>query len=163
MIIAGIDPGLAGAIAFFNTETRDLIVRDMPTLAIARGKQRREIDPHALAALFWRAHCGHAFVETAWPRPRDGAVAGFRGGDGYGVIRGVLAAVGVPYTMVAPQRWKRALDVAADKDAARARASQLLPAAADKWPRKKDHGRAESALLCLYGVRVLNAVANDGV
>jgi hypothetical protein len=42
------------------------------------------------------------------------------------------------------------------KDAARARASQLLPQAAHQWPLKKHDGRAESALIALYGARQLS-------
>ena len=160
MKIAGIDPGLSGAVAFHEALTGALEITDMPTLAIDRGgKARREIDPHALADLFWKAHCGLAILEQAWPRPNDSAQGGFKVGDGYGAIRGVLAAVGVPYTIVSPQKWKRVLGITGDKDEARARASQLLPQGADQWRLKKHDGRAEAALLALYGVRELGALA----
>ena len=53
-------------------------------------------------------------------------------------------------------RWKRALGVQKSKDAARARASQLLPAAAAQWGLRKHDGRAEAALLALYGARQLH-------
>ena len=67
----------------------------------------------------------------------------------------VVAANFIPLTMVAPLKWKRALGVPADKDGARARASQLLPAHAGLWCRVKDDGRAEAALIAYYGVTVL--------
>ena len=54
-----------------------------------------------------------------------------------------------------PRRWKRALHVPKAKDAARARASQLLPEAAHQWRLRKHDGRAEAALLALYGARQL--------
>lgn len=159
MIIAGIDPGLSGALAFYDTGTGEVETIDMPTLAVSNG--RREVDAHAVADLFWKRHAGHAFIEQSWPRPKDGAVQGFKFGDGYGALRGVLAAVGVPYTPVSPQRWKHALGVSADKDAARARAKQLLPQAAGQWPLKKHDGRAEAALIAYYGARELAAIAKD--
>jgi hypothetical protein len=45
--------------------------------------------------------------------------------------------------------------VPAEKDGARARASQLLPQHAGHWPLKKHDGRAEAALIALYGWRQL--------
>jgi hypothetical protein len=50
--------------------------------------------------------------------------------------------------------------VPAAKDGARARASQLLPGAADQWPLVKHDGRAEAALIALWGIRSLNLIAN---
>jgi hypothetical protein len=47
-----------------------------------------------------------------------------------------------------------ALRVPAEKDGARARASQLIPAGASWWPLVKHDGRAEAALIALYGSRL---------
>lgn len=172
-VICGIDPGLSGALAFYDTATGAVETIDMPTLALSRsGKARREVDPHALAALLWRRHCGHAVVEHVTPMPSDGepdstgrrrrqgSASGFAFGKGFGVIIGVLAAVSVPMTLVRAGRWKKALDVPAAKDGARSRASQLLPAGSDQWRLVKHDGRAEAALLALYGVRELGNIAN---
>ncbi|MBC7907617.1 MAG: hypothetical protein H7Y60_12860 [Rhodospirillaceae bacterium] len=46
---------------------------------------------------------------------------------------------------------QRLLALPADKDGARARASQLLPAHAGLWCRAKYDGRAEAALIAYYG------------
>jgi crossover junction endodeoxyribonuclease RuvC len=43
----------------------------------------------------------------------------------------------------------------ADKDAARMRACQLFPSAANMLERKKDDGRAEALLIAEYGRRTL--------
>jgi hypothetical protein len=72
-----------------------------------------------------------------------------------GWLAGVLASRSVPLTLVPPVRWKRALGVSKDKDGCRARASQLLPKAAHQWPLRKHDGRAEAALIALYGAREL--------
>lgn len=84
----------------------------------------------------------------------------FAFGKAYGTLRGVVAALGIPMTVVSPVTWKRALGVPAAKDGARARASQLLPDAAAHWQRVKDHGRAEAALIALYGLRRFAKIAN---
>jgi crossover junction endodeoxyribonuclease RuvC len=165
MIILGIDPGFSGALAFFSRapsphfdDPRFLCVNDMPTLALVRGaKNKREIDPHLLSDLIESAKPGHAFIEKVGSMPGQGVSSVFAFGEGYGIIKGVLAALQVPFTIVSPQRWKKALGVPAAKDGARARASQLLPGAACNWPRVKDDGRAEATMIALYGAQQILA------
>jgi crossover junction endodeoxyribonuclease RuvC len=152
VIVAGIDPGLDGAVAFLG---EDLTVVDMPVLQLSRGgKQKRELDAHALARLLSTTSIDHAFVEAVGARPGQGVTSMFSLGRSVGIIVGVLAALDIPLTMAAPAAWKRSLAVPKAKDGARARASQLLPAAAAHWPLKRHHGRAEAALLALYGSRL---------
>jgi hypothetical protein len=75
------------------------------------------------------------------------------------ILIGVIAARSIPLTLVPPVRWKRALAVPKAKDGARARASQLLPGAAHQWQLRRHDGRAEAALLALYGARQLSSSA----
>ncbi|MGH7095602.1 MAG: hypothetical protein ACREFB_18980 [Stellaceae bacterium] len=161
MIICGLDPGLSGAVALLDAAGGAVIdIVDMPTLALSRGgKNKREVDPHALAAALGRDRIGHAFVERVGAMPGQGVSSVFSFGKSYGVLIGVLATLGIPYSFVAPAVWKRALQVPAAKDGARARASQLLPAAAHHWPLVKHDGRAEAALIGLWGMRSLAAIA----
>ncbi len=77
----------------------------------------------------------------------------FNFGRGYGQIEGVLAALEIPVTLVTPQVWKRSLSVPADKSASRARAAQLWPGLAGTFSRVRDDGRAEAALIGLYGAQ----------
>ncbi|MGE5548417.1 MAG: hypothetical protein ACM33T_16045 [Solirubrobacterales bacterium] len=93
----------------------------------------------------------HAFVEAVGAMPGQGVSSVFAFGKVFGLVLGILAANFIPHTLVPPQRWKRTLGVPADKDGARARASQLLPAHAGLWCRAKDDGRAEAALLAYFG------------
>src|SRR5215472_10243758 len=136
MIIAGIDPGLSGALAFLDAASSMVLdIVDMPTLALSRGgKKKRELDAHALARLIGAQPIGHAFVEQVGAMPGQGVSSVFAFGKAYGVGIGALAALGVPYTLTPPAVWKRALGVPAAKDGARARASQLMPTAAHRWP-----------------------------
>ncbi|MGE5151189.1 MAG: hypothetical protein ACM3II_13795 [Rhodospirillaceae bacterium] len=160
MICCGIDPGLDGALAVIEDGPNGgCKCFDMPTLALSRGgKNKHEVDAHALADLIaqWMPH--HAFLEGARAMPGQGDTSTFAIGKGYGIVIGVLAASSIPYTIVDARRWKNALQVPKDKDAARARASQLLPAAASQWPLKKHDGRAEAALIALYGSRSLAGI-----
>jgi crossover junction endodeoxyribonuclease RuvC len=161
MIIAGIDPGLSGAVALLDAETGLVIdVFDMPILALSRGgKAKRELDAHALAGALGRDRIGHAFVEQVGAMPGQGVSSVFAFGKAYGIAIGVLATLGLPMSFVAPAAWKRALQVPAAKDGARARASQLMPAAAHHWPLVKHDGRAEAALIAYWGLRQLSSLA----
>lgn len=162
--IIGVDPGLSGAVAIYDTETGAAETHPMPVHQLARGgKNKREIDLHGLAALIVGNRIGHAFVEQVGAMPGQGTASMFAFGKAYGVVLGVLAAAGVPMTLVPPQRWKKALGVPAAKDGARARASQLLPDAAHQWVKSKDDGRAEAALIALYGARAAEARPFDAV
>jgi hypothetical protein len=69
-----------------------------------------------------------------------------------GVWLGLLAALALPHTRVRPALWKRVMGVGKDKEQARLRAMQLYPDA--DLRRRKDHNRAESILLAVYGRRV---------
>jgi crossover junction endodeoxyribonuclease RuvC len=160
-MIAGIDPGLTGALAFLDPDNPTTVATfDIPVHQLARGgKTKREIDAVGLAALLAQQPIAHAFVEAAGARPGQGTASMFAFGRAYGIVIGILAAHHTPLTLVAPGIWKRHIGVDKSKDSSRARASQLLPHCADQWPLKKDHGKAEACLLALYGVRMLNGTA----
>lgn len=159
MIIIGIDPGLHGAIATLKGDT--LSIDDIPTLDIGVGrtaggakKAKLVIDEIALANLIDEiAGSGPAtiWLEQVGVRPGEGAVGAFSFGRTYGLLRGMAAAHFLPIRDVTPQVWKKAMGVKGDKDQSRLRASALRPADAHLWPLKKHDGRAEAALIALYG------------
>jgi crossover junction endodeoxyribonuclease RuvC len=151
MLVLGIDPGLDGALAFYDGTS--LRVYDMPAVQV-RGKGR-ELDCSEIARLIDAAgHIKHAYLEQVWVRPNQGAGRNKQGVN-WGVVRGVVAAHFIPTTIVSPQKWTKALAVQKGKDASRARASELLPAYSALWQRKRDDGRAEASLIALYGWRQL--------
>lgn len=127
-------------------DTRECVTHDMPVMEGSIGG----IDAHALAALFWKTPVSHAYIERAQAMPKQGVRSMFTYGVGFGILLGVLAALDIPWTPVGAAAWKRAMAVPAAKDGARARASQLLPTAAEQWRLKGKHGRAEAALIALW-------------
>src|SRR5262249_48398663 len=148
----GIDVGIAGAFVLMVDGTV-IAVADMPVV-IVRKKHR--VDPAQAAALIasW-TRIDHAVLELVNAMPSQD-VTGMFGFGSTGIILGILAALVIPYTEVAPASWKRQLQVPADKGGSRFRASQLLPGAVQHWPLIKHHARAEAALLALLGERLLN-------
>lgn len=152
--ILGVDPGLHGAIALLYPDD-GIEVFDMPiTTRVVNGKTKNRIDAYQLGD--WVAQNAPriqlAVVEAVGAMPGQGVTSSFGFGFTAGVIQGVLAACDVAIHEVHPQKWKRHYGLLGQpKDASRAAASQRMPGAAHLWPRKKDDGRAEAALLALYG------------
>ena len=155
MIVIGIDPGLSGAVARYNSDAGSVIVMDMPTFTLTRnGKSKRDIDAVSLARIIddFASEAGTCiYLEAVASRPGQGVSSVFAFGKAYGIALGIASATFCPVELVTPQVWKRALKVPADKDGARARASALLPGSAWQWPRVKDADRAEASLIALYG------------
>jgi crossover junction endodeoxyribonuclease RuvC len=95
-------------------------------------------------------------VENVGARPGEGAVGAFAFGRSTGVVEGVLSALSIPATHIAPASWKRAVGLPAGrdaaKDAARAEAIRRWPGRAAMFARVKDDGRADAALIGLAGL-----------
>ena len=148
MVIAGIDPGFGGAIAAIDHQWSQVKIEDMPLFHV---KQKKHIDLQKLVDIIRATDAGHIIIEHVGVMPKQGIVSAFNFGTGFGMLQGIVATIGIPMTLVRPNKWKPKMQVPADKDGARMRASQLLPSSSDLWPLKKHDGRAEAALLAMYG------------
>lgn len=147
--IIGVDPGLNGAIAYYDGSL--LTVHDMPT--IQDGTKRR-VDHTQLAVIFdvmGKNSGNRCVVEKVHSMPGNGHAGAFTFGRCAGIVIGVAAANFLPLEEVTPQVWKRVTKTPADKDGARLRASELMPQYAALWSLKKHDGRAEAALIAYYG------------
>jgi crossover junction endodeoxyribonuclease RuvC len=154
-LFIGIDPGLHGAIAIYNTEgVCPLHVRDIPVHELTvNGKKRLQIDKHELSLMLKGYQGARAFVEDVHSMPKQGVASSFKFGFVAGCIQQAVVDAVFELRLVQPNVWKRRFNLTDDKDASRARASELLPAHAHLWPLKKHDGRAEAVLLALYGAR----------
>jgi hypothetical protein len=147
--VLAVDPGLTGALACYDDELTGLVLQDMP-IAQRRTGGGREILEAELARIIRSLCPDEAVVERVHSLPKQGVVSTFNFGVGYGIVKGILAALSVPTTFMTPQEWRRIARVdgtPGDKGASRIRASQLYPAQASMFFRSKDHGRADAALL----------------
>lgn len=169
MLLIGVDPGTSGAIAFRELGSDEVRVVDMPKVVSSKRKMgadgeshmrtRSSVDLFALAVMLDAAAKDTpvlAVLEQVGVMPHDGGVQAFGFGASYGGVKGVMAGLFLRVLEVRPAKWKKLLEVPADKDMARARASALFPRGSAQWPLKKHDGRAEAALLTLYGERWLN-------
>ena len=148
-IIMGIDPGISGAVAFyFPMVPSRIAVDDVP---VAGG----EINVNELARLIRIHRPTLAVIERVSALPGNGSVSMFNFGRSYGDVRGVVGAMDVPLHFVTPQKWKKHFGLSADKEQCRLRAIRMFPTAAESFRLKKHDGRAEAALIALYGAEVL--------
>jgi crossover junction endodeoxyribonuclease RuvC len=160
-MMVGIDPGLSGAMFFMDTGGSTGEAVDLPVHVLTRGgKAKRELDVVQLVSILALRRLTHAFVEQVGAMPGQGVSSTFAFGKTFGIILGVIAARFMPMTLVPPVRWKRRMGVTKWKDGCRARASQLLPAAAHQWPLRRHDGRAEAALIALFGAQQLQGPAS---
>ena len=144
--ILGVDPGISGAIAFYFPNNHDRIAtEDMP---IAAG----DVDAVSLANRLMIMAPTLAIVERVNAMPGQGVSSMFRFGRSFGTAIGVIGALKVPLMFVAPSKWKAHFRLSADKEEARALALRLFPSCAEQFQRKRDHGRAEAALIARFGV-----------
>jgi hypothetical protein len=154
-ITIGIDPGQTGAIAVL-ADGEPVQVFDMPVSA--RKVKGQEVSATALAielrAIQRRCEGAHVYcvVEQVGAMPGNGGTSMFRFGEGYGIVKGTLSALGIGYSTVIPPKWKKwAGLIGADKDASRTLCMQKFPGATPWLTRKKDNGRADAILIARYG------------
>lgn len=152
--ILGIDPGASGALALYDPVTSDLDIIDMPTYkALVNGTKKKRIDLYALARwidLHSRS-IKFAVVEDPHAMPGQGVSSSFAFGFSCGAAQMLVASALIPVTLVRPAIWKRRMGLSSDKNASRALASLRFPQHRVLFARAKDDGRAEAALLALYG------------
>lgn len=174
MIFIGIDPGLTGALALLTPAGLQACA-DIPVMARStrrvrgangqmRDKVANQIDPGALLEILREWTAGADKNEVMVIIEKVQAMPGKQGGPSSpaatsrstfslglsaGLIEGVVAALKLPHELVHPATWKAYFKVPTGKDAARAMAIRLYPGA--PLGKKKDHNRAEAALLARYG------------
>lgn len=158
-VYVGIDPGVTGAVVVL--EDGELEFHDTPSY---QDGKRTKIDAAGCAAILRKIDAARGnevmtvAIEKSQPMPKNGSIACFGLGYSFGIWIGVLAALEIPYTLVTPQAWKKELmpGEPKEKDASRIVARRLWPDQTEEaLSRKKDHGRADAALIAEYARRKL--------
>jgi crossover junction endodeoxyribonuclease RuvC len=153
-MIAGIDPGLSGAIALYEEVEGTLEVFDMPTVEVVRNaRKKREVVAALVADVVAGRALAGAYLERVGAMPGQGVSSMFSLGRSVGIIEGVLGAYEIPTTIVPPRTWQKALNVREGKDGSRERAMALFPKHSELFKRKKDDGRADATLIAFYGAK----------
>ena len=150
MKVIGIDPGLGGAVAVVNDRT----FQDMASCPIIKAKGKSLYDEQAMANLLKVSfEVNLVVLERVHFIHGQGGVSSFTFGTGYGIWLGILAALKIPYMLVTPQRWQKAmLDGGSGDTKVRAvmTANRLFP---ELHLKKSEHGKADALLMAIYGTR----------
>ncbi len=155
MIIVGIDPGLDGAVAIILEDGR-VEFYDTPTVLLGK---RRDYDLPAMAEIVRRLDdldlCTKEILvglEKVHAMPKNGSLSAFGMGRSIGAWEMALVFSGLPYELIAPQRWKKAMmdGMPKEKDSSRVVAMRLFPQAAVELKLRKHHGRADALLIAAY-------------
>ena len=155
MLIIGIDPGISGAICFFeNGEIKDVI--DMPSMAEGK-KNKKQINGSQLfneleirVKDFQKKNIA-VVVERVSAMPGQGVTSMFNFGQSYGVIKGICSAMQLPIYFISPSKWKKYFNlIKTSKDASRAKVIEIFPYISSKLQKKKDSNKAEAILIASF-------------
>tara|TARA_B100001027_G_C16137567_1_gene272136 strand:- start:206 stop:700 length:495 start_codon:yes stop_codon:yes gene_type:complete len=155
MLIIGIDPGINGAICFFeNGEVKEVI--DMPTMQDGK-KNKRQINGNQIVnEISLRIQNIHkkninVVVEQVSAMPGQGVTSMFNFGQSFGVIKGICAAMQLSIFFVRPAKWKKNFDlINTEKDASRTKAIEMFPTISSYLSKKKDSNKADAILIACF-------------
>ena len=153
MIIAGVDCGIRGGLAIVAVENgaAPVLVECVDIPVVGTGAKER-VDVAAIRNFIDRHKPIRALIERAQAMPKQGASSGFKYGLRSARSKHAIALCSIPVEIVEPSAWKRFWKLPGkDKESGRQKALQLFPAAHGMLARRRDHNRAESALIALYG------------
>lgn len=147
MNVVGVDPGAKGGLVLIG----DKGLVDSILMPMSAG----EVDGRALGTWLLFAEPDVIVLEKVGARPKQGVSSMFTFGVRYGVVKGVIEAMGYPYRQVTPQAWKRAVlaGTKKDKDAAIAFVRRAYPTI-DLIPgkcRTPQDGIADAACMAVWG------------
>jgi Holliday junction resolvasome RuvABC endonuclease subunit len=155
MRVLGVDPGISGGLAIIEIAhgAAPSLIECIDIPVVGTGAKER-IDVAAIRNFIDRRKPFHALIERAQAMPKQGVSSSFKYGRAVGAIEAAITLCSIPVEIVEPPAWKRFWKLPGkDKESARQKALQLFPAAHAVLARKKDHGRAEAALIALYGAK----------
>lgn len=150
----GIDPGLKGGICLLTPF--DAQVWRMPETPAGIVAIIRSVSDHRPTVILEKAQ---AMPPTLRGR-RQGTGSAFAYGMGYGVLKGIIAALSLPFQEIRPAEWKKVIlhgePDKSDKGTSIRVCERLFPQVelVPKGCKKPQDGLAEAALLAEYGRRM---------
>ena len=155
MFIIGIDPGINGAICFFeNGQVRDVI--DMPTMQDGKKNKKQVNGSQIFNEILERIKKIDkknikVVIEQVSAMPGQGVTSMFNFGQSFGILKGICSAMQLPMYFVRPAKWKKYFNlINSEKDASRARAIEIFPYFSSQLSRKKDSNKADAILIASF-------------
>ena len=155
MLIIGIDPGITGAICFFeNGKIIDVI--EMPSMAEGK-KNKRQVNSAQIVYEInkkiknLKKENIKIIIEQVSAMPGQGVTSMFNFGQSFGILKGICSAMQLPVYFVRPAKWKKYFNlINSEKDASRTRAIEIFPYFSSRLSRKKDSNKADAILLASF-------------
>jgi hypothetical protein len=160
MKFVGIDNGLHGAVVCIfddKSAATTLSFHDTPTLSVKRSDD--EYDEAKMREVLLQIKPDYVCLEKSQAMPKQGVVSMHKTGTGYGIWRGLLAGLQIPYEIVGPKTWQKEFFQGRSGDTktlAYQVASSIFPTYADQLKGPKGglkDGRCDALLLAEYGRR----------
>lgn len=165
-VIIAIDPGVNGAIAVIRQgDVNTLTVYECPSFSIKKtgSKTPRSVsNPVGMADLLKNLISGAnhpvVVIEKVHARENDSKVSAFSFGENYGMWQGIIGALKLPHIKLPPATWKASLlgrpvgrlPTSDIKERSRQKCIELIPHLQEDLKFKKDHNKAEAALIAYY-------------
>ncbi len=155
MLIIGIDPGISGAICFFeNGEVKEII--EMPTMAEGK-KNKKQINGTQIYNEILRRIENlpkkniFVVIEQVSAMPGQGVTSMFNFGQSFGVIKGICSAMQLSTFYIRPVKWKKYFGlIKSEKDASRTKAIEIFPYISTNLSKKKDSNKADAILIASF-------------
>ena len=155
MLIIGIDPGISGAICFFEDgKVKEVI--DMPTMAEGKKNKRQVNGPQIYNEIYLRTNKFEkkeiiVVIEQVSAMPGQGVTSMFNFGQSFGVLKGICSAMQLSMYFVRPTKWKKYFGlIKTEKDASRTKVIEIFPYISSQLSRKKDSNKADAILIASF-------------
>lgn len=155
-IYIGIDPGSKGFCCIWYGDSGHYA--HYPLFEGKRLNPELVRECQSISKMGWKVM---ALVEQVHSMPGQGVASTFSFGTNYGIVLGMLEALGIPFSTCTPGRWQKAMCEAVDKAAntkltSYNAARRLLPNMdfrKSERSRTYDDNKVDATLICLYAQR----------
>ena len=161
MLIIGIDPGISGAICFFdNGQVKEII--NMPVMADGKKNKRQVNGPQTYNEILKRINNYPkkdiiVVIEQVSAMPGQGVTSMFNFGQSFGVIKGICSAMQLSMFFIRPAKWKKYFSlIKTEKDASRTKVIEIFPYISSELSRKKDSNKADAVLIASFFYNTFN-------
>ena len=155
MLIIGMDPGISGAICFFeNGEVKEII--DIPSMADGKKNKRQINGPQVYNEISSRIKNTPkkeivVVIEQVSAMPGQGVTSMFNFGQSFGVLKGICSAMQLSMRFIRPAKWKKYFGlIKTEKDASRTKVIEIFPYISSQLSKKKDSNKADAILISSF-------------
>ena len=155
MFIIGIDPGINGAICFFENG-KIIEVIEMPNMAEGKKNKKQVNGAQITNEIINKIEKMDkknikVVIEQVSAMPGQGVTSMFNFGQSFGVLKGICSALQLPLYFVRPAKWKKYFNlINSEKDASRTKAIEVFPYFSSQLSKKKDSNKADAILIASF-------------